>query len=167
MNIIKKCSSKKHFNAEIECYEKISQYDCFPSLISYDEDLLELELSFCGNNLTNNKTETLTIEDISKQVDYICDLLELHCIFYLDLKPDNICVKDKKIYLIDFGVSCTGYENEINLRIKIKHQFYRKKTLRLYREFLKLDSYSGFRDRFKKLVIKFLANKKDCQTLYS
>jgi tRNA A-37 threonylcarbamoyl transferase component Bud32 len=39
---------------------------------------------------------------LSTQVDNICEGLKINNITYLDLDPQNICLKDNRIFLIDF-----------------------------------------------------------------
>ncbi len=99
---IKKVFTRKReikFPVEKKCLEALSHHDFFPKIISCNKDKFEIEMSFCGENLSKanlpiNWTDQVhTIIKILNQMDFVQSDIELH----------NICVKDDQIYIIDFG----------------------------------------------------------------
>ena len=89
------------FYNEIKWLTKLNDSDITPSLISYDESLLTIEMSYVGETLTKDNLP----EDWKVQCDHILsELRKVNC-SHNDIKPDDILVMDGKLRLVDFGWS--------------------------------------------------------------
>lgn len=152
----------KHFEIELKCYKRLSKFNHFPTLIKYNREDLSLTLSHCGNNLLTT-SKKITNKEIIKQAKNISNTLKECNIIHLDLKPDNICVKENTIYLIDFGVACIDCNSVKDVKHQIKSNILRSKTQRLYLKFIESNSYEGFECELIKILIEHLSSKIDFQ----
>ena len=85
----------------------VHKYDCFPKIISYDDNQYEIVMTYCGltlKKIPNLKSILYKIgyENILKQISKISDYLDENFIQHFDLSKSNICILDNKIYIIDF-----------------------------------------------------------------
>ena len=87
------------FHNEIYWLDRLQHTDICPKLISYDDSLLTIEMSYVGTSLTRNNLPS----DWKQQCDRILDQLYDHDCSHNDIKPDDILVSDDKLYLVDFG----------------------------------------------------------------
>ena len=108
-------NNKIHYNNEKECLTILEEYDISPTIMdSNDNSLL---LSDCGERIDNENLP----DDWKEQLITIHGILEYENIYHNDIKPDNFTVKDKKIYLIDYGWASKGIPGYpfFNLNLKI------------------------------------------------
>ena len=108
-------NNKIHYNNEKECLTILEEYDISPTIMdSNDNSLL---LSDCGERIDNENLP----DDWKEQLITIHGILEYENIYHNDIKPDNLTVKNKKIYLIDYGwatKNIPGYPY-FNLNLKL------------------------------------------------
>jgi len=90
-------NNKIHYNSEKKCLNVLEEYDISPKIIDSDEN--SLLLSDCGERIDNENVP----DDWKEQLITIHETLKYENIYHNDIKPDNFTVKDKKIYLIDYG----------------------------------------------------------------
>jgi serine/threonine protein kinase len=108
-------NNKIHYNNEKNCLTVLEEYDISPKIMdSNDNSLL---LSECGERIDNENLP----DDWKEQLITIHEILEYENIYHNDIKPDNFTVKDKKIYLIDYGWASEGMPGYpyLNLNLKI------------------------------------------------
>jgi len=93
------------FDLELEIYNRLSKYDNFPKLISYDKNNFTITIENCGQSLhklRQHDRSKFVLPDLDEQVNNICQALKIESITHLDLDPQNICYKNNTIFLIDF-----------------------------------------------------------------
>jgi predicted Ser/Thr protein kinase len=93
------------FELELEIYQRLAGLNNFPKLLNFDSINFTITLENCGmslHKLRHIDNSPIHIENLSTQVDNICEGLKINNITYLDLDPQNICLKDNRIFLIDF-----------------------------------------------------------------
>jgi len=108
-------NNKVHYNNEKESLKLLEEYDISPKIIDSNEN--SLLLSDCGERIDNENLP----DDWKEQLITIHEILEYENIYHNDIKPDNFSVKDKKIYLIDYGWASEGMPGYpyFNLNLKI------------------------------------------------
>lgn len=108
-------NNKVHYNNEKESLKLLEEYDISPKIIDSNEN--SLLLSDCGEQIDNENLP----DDWKEQLISIHEILEYENIYHNDIKPDNFSVKDKKIYLIDYGwaTKCMPGYPYFNLNLKI------------------------------------------------
>ena len=95
---------KEKFEREVNALNLFQYYNHFPKIIKIDKKEHTIYMTYCGNNITyNNIPKSWKNQDI-KIIEYI----QLTDIVHGDINPENICVLNNTIFLIDFG----------NIRIK-------------------------------------------------
>lgn len=87
------------FYNELNWLTKLSDSDIVPSVISYDENLLTIEMTYVGEQISKTNIPI----NWEMQCDNIITILHEHKCSHNDIKPDDILVHDKKLYLVDFG----------------------------------------------------------------
>ena len=108
-------NNTNHFNSEKKYLKLLEEYDISPKIIDSNEN--SLLLSDCGEMINNNNLP----DDWKEQVITIHEILKHENIYHNDIKPDNFALKDKKIYLIDYGwatENIPGYPY-FNLNLKL------------------------------------------------
>ena len=89
--------------------KKLSKYDFVPKIINYNDKDLEIYMSFCGKICTVNNLPDNWIN----QLNFIRKILIKENILFIDwgtweVYPfilNNVCIKDNKLYFIDFDCS--------------------------------------------------------------
>jgi len=87
------------FYNELNWLTKLSESDIAPSVISYDENLLTIEMTYVGEQISKTNIPI----DWEMQCDNIITILHKHKCSHNDIKPDDILVHNNKLYLVDFG----------------------------------------------------------------
>lgn len=90
-------NNKNHFNREKKYLEILEKYNISPKII--ESNGKTLILSDCGKILNKENTPL----NWKQQLRDIHQILKNENIYHNDIKPDNITVKENKIYLIDYG----------------------------------------------------------------
>ena len=75
-------------------------YYPFPKIILYNDNELLLKLSFCGSSIDN--LSFINVCDKEIYIENILLNIKNNNLNYIDLQERNICIKNEKIYLIDF-----------------------------------------------------------------
>jgi hypothetical protein len=118
---------KNVFFLELETYSRLTGYKNFPSLIDVDFLQFKLTLEYCGESLRNLKRQQVKSLDLNLDLEYqiahIVNCLEKHNIQYVDVSLQNICHKDKTLYLIDFDSVVLDYAPLSVEREKYLNQF--------------------------------------------
>lgn len=100
--IIKKVYGRKHENIffnEVYWLMYLQKTGYFPKIIRVDPRKLTFWMTFCGKTLSSQ--EFVRYEKDIKKIEI--DLYENYNCFHNDIKPDNVCLMKKRIYLIDCG----------------------------------------------------------------
>jgi len=90
---------KEKYSKEIKCLKILSKENFVPKLLEYNDKNFEITMTYCGENINsinlpkNWKRQIKKIQKVLNQQDFVQADIELH----------NICVLNKKIFLIDFG----------------------------------------------------------------
>jgi tRNA A-37 threonylcarbamoyl transferase component Bud32 len=132
------------FKLELEIYQRVSGLKNFPKLISSDESNFTITIENCGlslHKLRHIDSSQINISNLDEQVDNICYGLKINNITYLDLDPQNICLKDNNIFLIDFDKAVLDNKP----KSKILED--------MYINFTKNVSENSFRDTLKEFVM--------------
>lgn len=93
------------FELELEIYKRLNGSKNFPKLLSFDKINFTITIENCGlslHKLRHFNSSQINISNLDEQIDNICRGLKINNITYLDLDPQNICLKDNNIFLIDF-----------------------------------------------------------------
>ena len=94
-----KIAEQKIIEREVEFLEQLSEYDCFPKLIEHEVREGIIIMTYCGKELSDENCP----DNYGDQVNAILDTLSKHNIYHNDIRRNNVCVLNEKIYLIDFG----------------------------------------------------------------
>jgi predicted Ser/Thr protein kinase len=132
------------FGLELEIYHRLNGLENFPKLLSFDEINFTITIENCGlslHKLRHIDSSQINISNLDEQVDNICRGLKINNITYLDLDPQNICLKDNNIFLIDFDKAVL----DNNPKSKVLEN--------MYINFTKNVSENSFRDTLKEFVI--------------
>lgn len=139
------------FYNEIKIYRSLNDYQCFPRLISCDENSLSITFEHCGEVLRSQAEEIKQHRDLLlQQFREIVSILKTLDIVYVDFHLDNLLWKDKRLYLIDFGPCCIGVpaypKKNISLDGKQMVRLYRfqRSQYHLYFHGTKTDLYDQF-----------------------
>ena len=89
----------KQFNIETSCLIKLYNKKHFPILLSANSDKHLLYMNYCGKPINNENIP----DNWKEQLNTIVKTLSKHNIVNNDMWINNFLVKDKIIYLIDFG----------------------------------------------------------------
>lgn len=88
------------FQNEISALKKLQPYNYFPKLLGYDNRRLSIFMTFCGEQISSKNLP----EDWEKQIDDIETILTNVNVNSNDMILRNVCVLNKRIYIIDFGL---------------------------------------------------------------
>ena len=110
---------------EVKIMRKLKKYGVTPELIHFDKQTGEMVMSNCGETLRGyNGDIPLNFE---KQLDDIYENFKKAHVYNKDFLPKNTCVKQGKIYIIDFGFAeilkegCRDYDKKMeNMRSMIE-----------------------------------------------
>lgn len=140
-------SIKEVYELELECMRRVKGVPHMCQLVNYDRNSLILELEWAGNTLENiykNKLDGISKEDFIMQFEKAFKILEEHDIIHLDLGPNNICFKDNKITIIDFGHTII----DKNPTTETYHKF--------YNDFVNEGSYVSQKSSRLKTILRFI-----------
>ena len=104
---------------EINALKKVIGIPYFPQLIAADPTNLIIYMTYCGNNLEEGNSRIP--ENWKSQLNQIKKILINKHLNPNDILPRNICIFNKRIKIIDFGLSNTRY-NEIMRSINRLHK---------------------------------------------
>lgn len=88
------------FQNEIMALQKLQPYDHFPKLLGYNNNQMSIYMTFCGEQINSNNIP----DDWEKQLDDIEHILLRVKVNSNDMILRNVCVLNKVIYIIDFGL---------------------------------------------------------------
>jgi serine/threonine protein kinase len=87
------------FFNEIQWLDLLKDTKFTPILVSYDESLLTIEMTYVGRSITST---TIPL-DWELQCKHIISTLKSYNCSHNDIKPEDILVYENKLYLVDFG----------------------------------------------------------------
>lgn len=139
------------FYNEIKIYRSLNAYQCFPQLISYDENSLSITFEHCGEMLGSLAEEikrhrNLLLQQF-KEIDNILKTLD---IVYVDFHLNNLLWKDQRLYLIDFGPCCIGVppypkkNTSLGMKQMVRLYQFQRSQYSLYFHNRKTDLYDQF-----------------------
>lgn len=125
--LIKKRYKAEHsdiFANEVKYLKLLQGCNFTPGLFKSNSSNYTIYMEYCGNKISSSK-----FKQYDKQIKYYQkELKQKWNIYHNDLKLDNICIKNNKIYFIDFGWTSSkkilpGYGNttakhSVNERVK-------------------------------------------------
>lgn len=128
----------QHLEEEIKIMRIMQDYDFAPKLINYDEKTGEIVMSDCATTLSGYNGDVPM--DFETQLDYVYEKFKEHNIYNRDFFSNNTCIKQGKIYIIDFGFAeilkpnCKDYDKKMNhmremienLKLSIRNGTYEK-----------------------------------------
>ena len=83
----------------------------FPKLLYYNKEKLKLIMTYNGDKISD-KNNNINLNKIPKdwklQLYHILQTLKKYDLYHNDITCRNLCIKDNKFYLIDFG-NCKKY----------------------------------------------------------
>jgi tRNA A-37 threonylcarbamoyl transferase component Bud32 len=132
------------YELELEIYNLLNNYKNFPKLLSWDNINFTITIENCGQSLhklRQHEKSEIVVTNLDEQVDNICQALKVNNITYLDLDPQNICYKNKNIFLIDFDKAVVNQ--------KPKSDFLE----RIYLDFIHNVSDESFQKTLKEFVV--------------
>jgi predicted Ser/Thr protein kinase len=88
------------FQNEILALKKLQPYKYFPKLLGYDNLRLSIFMTFCGEQISSKNLP----DDWERQIDEIETILTKINVNSNDMILRNVCVLNKRIYIIDFGL---------------------------------------------------------------
>lgn len=96
---------KKLLENEVLILEKLGKYDNFPKIIDIDKENNSFKMTYCGESISDLKKKKKLIipNNWLEQIKKISKNLNKENIYNNDIQVTNICILNKKIYLIDFG----------------------------------------------------------------
>ena len=89
------------FYNELYWLKKFKKYEFVPKILDIDYKNYAISLSHVGERISKNNKPKDWVNQLSKILNY---LKKKNC-FHSDIKPDNLLVKNKKLFLIDFAQS--------------------------------------------------------------
>jgi tRNA A-37 threonylcarbamoyl transferase component Bud32 len=95
---------------EIDFLRKLDGVPHFPDLVAVDEE--SIYITDCGQQFTSEQLATLDLDNVEEQLEKILDLLEDVGIRHRDITVNNLMWKDGVLYLVDFGWSIWGTEED-------------------------------------------------------
>lgn len=99
-NLKKNAMGNFLFQNEISALKKLQPYKYFPKLLGYDNLRLSIFMTFCGEQISSKNLP----DDWEKQIDEIETILTEINVNSNDMILRNVCVLNKRIYIIDFGL---------------------------------------------------------------
>ncbi len=88
------------FNNEISALKKLQPYKYFPKLLGYDSRRMSIFMTFCGEQITSKNIP----DNWEEQINEIEKILNIVNVNSNDMILRNVCVLNKVIYIIDFGL---------------------------------------------------------------
>lgn len=120
--VVKKTFLSKNshlFYNEIYWFKKLKKYQFIPKILNIDYKNFTISISYEGERIClKNKPKNW-----SKQLEKILYILKKNNCFHSDIKPDNLLVNKKKLFLIDFAQSMKISDLKKNIFFK-KRIFY-------------------------------------------
>jgi tRNA A-37 threonylcarbamoyl transferase component Bud32 len=106
-NSIKKCvlkhfRTKKKFLHEIEGYKILESEECVPNVIHKDYENNILGVEYCGETIFDLFTLKERYELKPRIRKLVADIESKYGIYHNDMAWRNMCMKDDKIYIIDW-----------------------------------------------------------------
>jgi len=95
--VIKRYDYEHIYLRERHWLEQLKEFDRTPTIISTKDN--EITMTYCGERITKDNLP----EDWREQANYIISKLKEFNCAHNDIKPEEILVKDNKLYLVDFG----------------------------------------------------------------
>jgi tRNA A-37 threonylcarbamoyl transferase component Bud32 len=151
---------KDQFFTELEVYKRLDGLDFIPKLLDWDQNRWLITLEHVGPTVFELKKSgrELLITDLDEQLERAADFLKQKDVVHLDPWARNTCVRDGKIYLIDFEKALIEPEKNY----KSKHQCENSRESFLfnrYRKFVKRGGYSWFVEEWKKSLLRVKPRK--------
>ena len=88
------------FKNEINALKRLGTFEHFPKLLGYDPKQMCIFMTFCGEQISRKNIPS----DWSRQLDKIHQNLLSVNVNSNDMILRNVCVLNKRIYIIDFGL---------------------------------------------------------------
>ena len=89
------------FKSEVTALLKLDRYPHFPKILTFDSKRYTIYMSYCGEPLNYNNCPF----DWYNQFGIISEIMTKENTTSSDIIDRNICVLNKKIHIIDFGLS--------------------------------------------------------------
>lgn len=87
------------FQNELFWLKELAEFDRVPNVLWYDEEIKSFKMPNLGDMITKDNIP----QDWEVQMEYIIEELDKYNCSHNDVKPEEILVKEGKLYLIDFG----------------------------------------------------------------
>jgi len=95
--VIKRYDYPHIFEREKYWLEQLADFDRVPNIICARDN--EIIMTYCGERINKDNLPG----DWEEQANYIISKLKEFNCTHNDIKPEDILVKDNKLYLVDFG----------------------------------------------------------------
>lgn len=92
------------FEREVHCLRLIDCFEWSPGLIECDRKSETFLMTYCGDRITKENAPS----DWKEQMQKILLDMESIGLNHNDIKPEEVLVKDEKLYLCDWGWSSLG-----------------------------------------------------------
>ena len=102
---------KESFYNELSTLILLKEEEIFPKILFYDEEEMKIIMTYKGEKISdkNNNIDLSKIpKDWKLQLYHILQILKKYNLYHNDITCRNLCMKDNKFYLIDFG-NCKNY----------------------------------------------------------
>lgn len=93
-------NAMESFKSEVTALSLLYGCEHFPKLLYYDEETMTIYMTYCGKDLGHGKPIP---HDWKDQMRTIYRTLKSRNIYNNDIYEGNFCIKQNKIYMIDFG----------------------------------------------------------------
>lgn len=90
------------YKQQKEILEKLSKYEIAPKLLDFNDALCLMKVEHVGDILTKVSKDDLNNIKFKKRINYIKDCLKKENITHRDIHLENLCMKNRKLYIIDF-----------------------------------------------------------------
>jgi hypothetical protein len=114
------------FKSEVTALLKLNKYPHFPKILTFDPKRYIIYMSYCGEPINNQNCP----DDWYYQFGIISEIMKKENTTSSDIIDRNICVLNKKIHIIDFGLSNQFSESvdvSINKLYKILYKYGKNK----------------------------------------
>lgn len=91
----------ENFNNEVNSLILMKGEKHIPKIYGINSKELSIIIEYCGEQINENNCP----KNWKKQINEIYDILQKYNIYHNDVHSFNFCVKNKIIYLIDFGLA--------------------------------------------------------------
>lgn len=147
--IIDKKLIKSRTKSEVKIINKLQKIISVPRIIKTD-NIEKIEMEFIEGKKLSENLENLDWKEISKKLGEILTNLHNQNIVHGDLTTSNMIIKNKKLYLIDFGL---GFHSQ-----KIEDKAV---DLHLLKQSLNAKHFSIFPEAFNIIIKNYKANKSE------